>query len=48
MGEIDYEKDNSCFVGEDYELLLGHVICGEHELLFLDTLLGECFTQRVN
>ena len=50
MGEIDYdEKDKTnCFLGDDEELLMRHVICDEHELLFLDTLLRECFTQAVN
>ncbi len=47
MGDFDYEKRDG-FVGEDYELLMNHVICEEAELLFLDTLLGECFAQRAN
>lgn len=50
MGEIDYDERNmtNCFLGDDEELLLRHVICDEHELLFLDTLLRECFTPAVN
>lgn len=49
MGEIDYDKNKTnCFQGDDEELLMRHVICDEHELLFLDTLLRECFTKAVN
>lgn len=49
MGEIDYAKTENCSAGEDYELLMSSVICGEHELLFLDTLLGEYLaTKAVN
>ena len=46
MGEIDYAKTENCSAGEDYELLMSHVICEEPELLFLDTLLGECFASK--
>lgn len=49
MGEIDYEKDKTnCLPGDDEELLMRYVICDEHELLFLDTLLRESFAQAVN
>ena len=33
MEQIDLEKCT------DYELLLNHIVCGEHELLMLDSLL---------
>ena len=48
MGEIDYSKKENCSNGEDYALLMQHVICEEPELLFLDTLLSECFAKAVN
>lgn len=48
MGEIDYAKETNCWNGEDEALLMQHVICEEHELLFLDTLLRECFAKAVN
>lgn len=48
MGEIDYENKVNCSKGEDYALLLQHVVCEEPELLFLDTLLRECFAKAVN
>ena len=44
MGDMDYEKRNGYNVGEDEELFMHHVICDDSELLFLDTLLRECFT----
>lgn len=46
MGDFDYAKTVHCSEGEDYALLMSEVICGEHELLFLDTLLGECFAPK--
>lgn len=48
MGEIDYSKEENCLIGEDYHLLMQHVICEEPELLFLDALLSECFAKTVN
>ena len=48
MGELDYENKTNCLQGDDEELLMRHVICDEHELLFLDTVLRECFTRAVN
>lgn len=48
MGEIDYENKVNCSTGEDYALLMQHVVCEEPELLFLDTLLSECFAKAVN
>lgn len=48
MGEMDYTKEKNCWNGDDEELLMNHVICEEHELLFLDTLLRECFAKAVN
>ena len=48
MGDIDYEDKLNCSLGSDEELLMRYVICDEHELLFLDTLLRECFAQAVN
>lgn len=47
MGEIDYSEKN-CSEGEDYKLLMHHVVCEEPELLFLDTVLSECFARAVN
>ena len=48
MGEIDYDEKNmtNCFLGDDEELLLRHVICDEHELLFLDSWLREILTTK--
>ncbi len=46
MGEIDEVKKTNCNRSEDEELLMRHVICEEHELLFLDTWLRETFTQQ--
>lgn len=48
MGEFDYAKEENCSKGEDYTLLMQHVIQEEPELLFLDTLLSECFAKAVN
>lgn len=48
MGDMDYSKNDNLFRGEDYELLLSHVVCEEPELLFLDTVLKECFAREVN
>lgn len=48
MGDIDYSKEENCLIGEEYHLLMQHVICEEPELLFLDTLLSECFAKTVN
>ena len=39
MGEFD-AKDLLCSVSDD-ELFFSKVICGDHELLFLDAYLGE-------
>lgn len=47
MGEIDYSEKN-CSEGEDYKLLMHQVVCEEPELLFLDTVLSECFARAVN
>ena len=41
MEEID--KQALHYVDEEEELLMSGVICGEHELLFLDTWLREAF-----
>lgn len=48
MGEIDYKNKLNCSESEDYELLMSHVICEEHELLFLDSLLIDLFAEAVN
>ncbi len=49
MGNFNYqEQNNKGLSGDDKELLYEYVICGEHELLYLDTLLSEVFAQRVN
>lgn len=38
----DYDEQTLCEV-DDEELLMGRVICGEHELLYLDCCLREAF-----
>lgn len=46
MGEFDYRYNESkinCQANEDEDLLLDHVICGEHELLYIDSCLREVF-----
>jgi len=48
MGQFNYQEQSKDFGGDDKELLYEYVICGEHELLYLDTLLSEVFAQRVN
>lgn len=48
MGEIDYAEKSNCLAGEEYDLLMRYVIQGEPELLFLDTILSECFAKSSN
>ncbi|MBQ2797235.1 MAG: hypothetical protein IJF01_05850 [Tidjanibacter sp.] len=48
MGELDYSEKQNCLSGNEEELFLEHVVCGEHELLYLDTCLREIFAQTVN
>lgn len=48
MGEIDYKEKQNCWQGDDEDLFLYHVVCGEYELLYLDTYLRETFAQTVN
>ena len=48
MGEIDYEEKQNCWTGNEEDMFLEHVVCGEHELLYLDTYLREMFAQTVN
>lgn len=45
MGEIDYKYDKkiNCPPGEEETLLYEQVICGDAELLYLDTYLRELF-----
>lgn len=46
MGEIDYkfEQKINCPPGEEYSLLCSEVVCGDAELLYLDTFLREIFS----
>lgn len=43
MGEMDYKTEENCVGCDDEQLFLSEVIRGEHELLFLDTILRETF-----
>lgn len=44
MGELDDKMGYSCPDEED--LFLSEVICGEHELLFLDSYLRDIFRKH--
>ena len=49
MGELDnYDEEMkiNCPMGDDYQLMLDHVICGEHGLLYIDTFLKEIFASE--
>lgn len=48
MGEIDYDGKQNCLTGNEEEMFLEHVVCGEHEILYLDAYLREVFAQTVN
>ena len=48
MGDFDFDEKQNCLTGNDEDLLLEHVVCGEHELLYLDAYLREMFTPTVN
>lgn len=48
MGEIDYDGKQNCLTGNEEDMFLEHVVCGEHEILYLDAYLREVFTPTVN
>ncbi len=47
MGEIDHEEKQNCLSVDEEELFLSMVICGDAELLYLDTYLRETLGKRL-
>lgn len=48
MGDLDYNEKQNCSLGNEEEMFLNHVVCGEYDLLYLDTYLRETFSRTVN
>ncbi len=46
MDELDIDEKPDLAAMDDHDLLMQHVVGDDHELLYLDTYLGELFSKE--